>query len=214
MADLDPERLLGALVAAGVQFVLVGGYAAVVHGASRSTQDVDVTPATTADNLTRLTRALKQLQARIRTEPVPEGLPFDTSAEALSGMPMLNLTTRHGNLDLAFQPSGTRGYPDLAGRAVERSVGVLRIQVAALGDIIRSKESAGRDKDLEALTELYALLKQVDEAPDQLAADPPSRVPATRNSGPSVSTQAAENGRSHCTGCPGHRGVVPLRDRR
>jgi hypothetical protein len=56
-----------------------------VHAASQPTQDVDVTPATTEDNLTRLTRALKRLQARIRTDAVPGGLPFDTSAEAMRG---------------------------------------------------------------------------------------------------------------------------------
>lgn len=147
------------LVEEDVQFVLVGGYAALVHGARRPTQDVDVTPATSIENLTRLTRALKRLQARIRTEAVPGGLPFETSAEAMRGVVMLNLTTSFGDLDVTFQPSGTGGYRDLDEHAAEHSIGALRIRVAALADIIRSKEAAGRDKDIQALNELYALLK-------------------------------------------------------
>jgi hypothetical protein len=158
-ADLDPERLLAVLVEEGVEFVLVGGYAALVHGAARPTQDVDITPATTAANLDRLTRALKRLQARIRTDADPDGLPFTTSAEALRGLLMLNLTTQFGDLDLAFEPSGTRGYPDLIEHAVPRRIGAIRIQVAALSDVIRSKEAAGRDKDVQALAELYTLLQ-------------------------------------------------------
>ena len=61
MTEFEPELLLAALVEAGVEFVLVGGYAAVLHGASRPTEDVDITPATTFDNLTKLAGALEEL---------------------------------------------------------------------------------------------------------------------------------------------------------
>lgn len=158
MADFDPERLLHTLVQEGVEFVVVGGYAAALRGASRPTEDVDITPATTEENLTRLAKALRTLSARVRTETVPEGLPFDTSAEALRGTLMLNLTTKYGDLDLTFQPSGTTGFDDLNLHATDQAVGTVRIRVAALSDVIRSKEAAGRDKDIRALTELYPLL--------------------------------------------------------
>jgi hypothetical protein len=157
--EFDPEQLLGVLVEEGVEFVLVGGYAAVLHGASRPTEDVDITPDTTFDNLTRLAGTLKGLRARIRTDAVPAGLPFDTSAEAMQGVLMLNLTTRFGDLDIAFRPSGTDGFPDLVDRAEEWAVGAVMIRVASLGDVIRSKEAAGRDKDVRALGELYGLLR-------------------------------------------------------
>jgi predicted nucleotidyltransferase len=156
----DPERLLAVLGDEGVDFVLVGGYAAVLHGASRPTQDVDVTPSTTAENLTRLISALQRLNARIRTDAVPEGLPFSTSAEAMRGLLMLNLATDYGDLDITFHPSGTDGYPDLIENAEERLVGTTTIRIAALADIVRSKAAAGRDKDIEALTELYELLNR------------------------------------------------------
>ncbi|HVW80260.1 MAG TPA: hypothetical protein VHB69_04900 [Mycobacteriales bacterium] len=163
MTGFDPERLLEILVDEGVDFVLVGGYAALLQGATRPTQDVDVTPSTAVDNLTRLTTALERLNARIRTDAVPEGLPFSTSAEAMRGLLMLNLTTDFGDLDITFHPSGTDGYGDLIKTAEERILGGITLRIAALADIVRSKAAAGRDKDIEALTELYELLRQAGE---------------------------------------------------
>ena len=99
------------------------------------------------------------MRARIRTDAVPDGLAFDTSAEAMQGLLMLNLTTRLGDLDIAFRPSGTDGYSDLAAQAEDWAVGAITIRVASLVDVIRSKEAAGRDKDVRALGELYGLLR-------------------------------------------------------
>lgn len=165
MTSFNPERLLAVLIEEGVDFILIGGYAAMLHGASRPTEDVDVTPATDAENLTRLTKALKRLQAKIRSDAVPGGLPFSTSAEAMRGLLMLNLTTDSGDLDISFHPSGTDGYADLVRSAQERSLGTVTIRLAALADIVRSKEAAGRDKDIRALTELYELLRRADSTP-------------------------------------------------
>ena len=73
---------------------------------------------------------------------------------------MLNLTTTYGDLDITFHPSGTDGYPDLIKNAEERHLGTVTIRIATLADIVRSKAAAGRDKDIEALTELYELLRR------------------------------------------------------
>ena len=68
--ELDPERLLAVLVDEGVEFVFVGGYAALVHGSSQPTQDVDITPSSTANNLSRLTRGCST-RCRPRRSPTP-----------------------------------------------------------------------------------------------------------------------------------------------
>jgi hypothetical protein len=65
---------------------------------------------------------------------------------------------RFGDFDVSIQPAGTSGYADLSERAVHYELGGLKVPVAALEDVIRSKEAAGRGKDLEALPTLRALL--------------------------------------------------------
>ncbi len=78
-----PDRILGILVEHGVEFVLIGGSAAVVHGSPHLTQDVDVCPRLVRENLERLVTALVELDARVRTQGVDEPLPFERSAEFL-----------------------------------------------------------------------------------------------------------------------------------
>lgn len=156
-APFDAPAILAALDRHRVDYVLVGGYAAQLHGAARPTTDIDVTPATTTANLTRLVAALRELDAGVRVEGIPEGLPFETSAAALAGMLALNLRTPHGDLDLTFTPSGTTGFDDLVRTAQRRTVHGTEIRVAAIEDIIRSKEAAGRAKDFDALPELRRL---------------------------------------------------------
>ena len=99
----DAGPILTTLERHGVQYVIVGGYAARMHGATRPTRDVDVTPATTQENLDRLAAALRELDARVRTDAVPEGLPFNASGESLRGQRLLNPQTRHGELDLTIR---------------------------------------------------------------------------------------------------------------
>ena len=160
--QLRARHILEVLDRHHVDYVLIGGYAAAVHGAKRPTYDIDITPATTAENLTRLAASLRDLHAGIRVDELPDGLPFDTSAEALAGMRMLNLRTPHGDIDLTFEPAGTTGYPDLASHAEPLAIDGITVHVAALADIIRSKEAAGRDKDTAALPELYQLIRRTD----------------------------------------------------
>lgn len=144
-----------------MQFVLIGGMAAVLHGDVGVTVDLDVVPARTPDNLDRLAAALRTLDARIRVAGVPAGLAFDCSAAFftnLSDDSTLNLTTRAGDLDLAFRPSGTQGYRDLKRDSVEiETAQDVRVLVASLADVIRSKEAANREKDRAALPRLRRL---------------------------------------------------------
>jgi hypothetical protein len=158
----DPEEILRVLERHRVRYVLIGGLAATLYGSPHVTTDVDVTPDTAADNLGRLAKALEDLDARIRTPGEPDGLPFDRSAAMLARVELLNLTTRAGDLDLAFRPQGTDGYTDLARGATELVIHEVHVQVAALADIIRSKEAAGREKDRLTLPTLRRLLERVD----------------------------------------------------
>ena len=157
--------MLSALTEEGVRFVLIGGMAAILHGDVGVTVDLDVVPERSRENLERLAAALRDLRARIRTQGEPDGLAFDCSAEFFRNLApdaLINLTTHAGDLDLTFQPSGTRGYSDLRRDAVEiEAADRLPILVASLEDVIRSKEAAGREKDRAALPRLRRLLDRL-----------------------------------------------------
>ncbi len=164
-ADFDPVRLLSALCEAEVRFILIGGMAAVLHGDVGVTVDIDVVPERTAENIESLAEALRRLGARIRTEVEPEGLSFDCTAEFFRHLPpesIVNLTTDAGDLDVAFCPSGTSGFEDLRRDAIDIEVADhLRVMVASLEDVIRSKQAAGREKDRVAVPRLRRLLDRL-----------------------------------------------------
>ena len=153
-----PEEMFRVLAEHGVRFVVVGGFAAIVHGSPYATFDVDVVPAIDADNLSRLSEALKELDARVWTNDEPEGLTFDHSGETLGRATMWNLVTAHGRLDITFRPSGTRGFDDLRRDAATLTVLGQPVVVASLADVVRSKEAAGRRKDELVLPVLRELL--------------------------------------------------------
>jgi predicted nucleotidyltransferase len=158
MADFRPQDILRALDENGVRYVLIGGLAAVLHGAPHVTTDVDIVPEEGLRNLERLSSALKQLNAKIRVAGEPDGVPFDHSAESLARVRVWNLTTSLGDLDVTFVPSGTRGYEDLKRDAERLSVRGVEVPVASLADVIRSKEAAGRARDRAVLPTLREML--------------------------------------------------------
>lgn len=158
VAPFDPERIIGALARHEVAYVLIGALAARLYGFPRVTADIDITPSREAANLDRLAAALRELKARVFTESVPEGLAFDCSAKTLGGSAMWNLVTDAGRLDVAFVPSGTKGYSDLADNARRFEVFDATILVASLGDIIRSKTAANRPQDRQDVPVLKAIL--------------------------------------------------------
>jgi len=159
-APLDPERLLRVLSAHRVRFVLIGALGARLYGFPRVTADADITPARDPENLERLAAALRQLDAQVYTESVPGGLPFDCSAATLGRAVIWNLVTVAGRLDIAFQPSGTEGYEDLARHAAHFEVFGTDLEVARLEDIIRSKEAADRMKDRQDVLIMREMLRR------------------------------------------------------
>jgi hypothetical protein len=164
MSDADPLEILRVLERHEVGYVLIGAAAARIAGVPVVTEDVDVTPASNRENLERLATALRELGARLRTSTDPDGVPFPVDAEMLASADTWTLTTSAGDLDIHFRPAGTRGYNDLRREASrERLARGLTVAVASLRDVIRSKEAAGRDKDLAQLPLLRRTLEQIRE---------------------------------------------------
>lgn len=160
--EFRPVEILRVLVEHGVEFVLIGGFAAQLQGSPFPTEDIDVTPARSAENLRRLSAALRSLDAHVRT--VGEArLPFGHDAESLDAAGTWNLSTRYGDLDLSMVPSGTGGYPDLVRGAVLVTLEGVDAQIADLADIVRSKQAANRPKDQRVLPALRELLVMREE---------------------------------------------------
>lgn len=159
---LDAGAILAALIRNQVKFVVVGGFALELWDvAVPPTVDVDITPEAGRANLRRLARALNDMHAQIRagsSEPVPVSGGF--TAELLEQMAVLNLVTDHGPLDIALSPAGTNGYADLRQRSVAIEVSGTTVQVAELEDVARSKEAAGRPKDIVVLPAIWDHLRR------------------------------------------------------
>lgn len=159
--DGEPELNAAAIVAVlnrhQVRYVIIGAFAAIAQQAPiPATRDIDLTPEPSQENLARLSLALRELGARIRTEAVPEGLPFSHDAVSPAAADGWNLICAEGEFDISFRPSGfDGGYAQLAANAHRLRVGEVEVVVADLADVIRSKESAGRPKDLRVLPLLY-----------------------------------------------------------
>ena len=161
-APLDPECIFDVLAKHDVDYVLIGGLAAVLHGSTAMTNDADIYPSKQPENLEHLSSALVDLEARLRVDTNPDGVAFDPHPVLIESMAMLNMTTRCGDLDLTFTPAGLDSYSAVVDNAAMFLIGGHSIRVAALGDIIRSKEAAGRPKDHATLPILRALQEEID----------------------------------------------------
>ena len=153
--EFDPGPALQTLVRHGVDFVLIGGIAAIVLGSSYSTSDLDVAYARERANLERLAGALRELGATLRGAP-PE-LPLQLDADTLEAGLNFTFETKGGNLDVFGEPTGAPAYAELKRRSsVERIEGV-DIRVASIDHLIAMKEAAGREKDRLLASQLRTL---------------------------------------------------------
>jgi len=159
----DPVRICEILNEEGVRYVVVGGIATVMHGSTLSTQDIDLVPDQSDNNLAALARALQRLNVRIRTD----GESLDAKIDEIflrNSSFILNLVSDYGDIDIAFQPSGPLdGYEGWKKGAVHLSIGTdVTVWVAALDDVVESKRAANRPKDLAALPYLESLRDQLE----------------------------------------------------
>lgn len=151
----DFQSLIPLLAQGEVEFIIVGGAAATVHGASRLTQDLDVVYRRTRENVARLVRVLEPCQPYLRE--APPGLPFRLDADAVWNGSNFTLTTTLGDLDLLGEITAGGRYEDLLPHTEEVEVFGVRARVLGLAKLIEVKRAVGRLKDREAIAELEAL---------------------------------------------------------
>lgn len=155
---VDYERVLQELVRNDVQFVLVGGVAAILHGSARLTYDVDFVYYRGAENVRRLARALAPFSPYLRG--APPGLPFSFDAGAIERGLNFTLTTTLGDVDALGEVVGGGTYESLVRESSEVEAFGVTFRCVNLGRLIQLKRAAGRPKDLEAIAELQALLEE------------------------------------------------------
>ncbi len=163
----DPLAMCRILNEEEVEYVVLGGFGAIVHGSPVTTRDLDVLPRRGQLNLDSLGRALRRMGAMIRIEG--DAIPTTIDGPFLANMPhMLNLVTDFGEMDLTFTPSGPRdGFEEWRRHAAQKEISDgLIVWVASLDDIIDSKRAANRPKDLMALPYLESLRDQLRAQPD------------------------------------------------
>lgn len=160
---LNAEGILTALNEAGVEYIVIGALAATLQGSPLRTEDLDICPSDRTENLQRLGKALEALEAK-EWDPHKDDLVnrrFDAGMFRADGLWIL--VTKHGRLDLVFDPAGTAGFRDLSASAVDLEIDGLVVRVAHLADVIRSKEATGRDKDRQQLPTLRRLLERLED---------------------------------------------------
>ena len=160
----DFARLLAALADAQVQFIIVGGLAATVHGSSRLTQDVDIVYARSDGNLERLTSALAPFARTFvgrRRAYRSSGRQRRCGEGSISRLP-----TIAGDIDLLGEITGGGGYEDLIAHTLTVNMFGRDQRCLDLPWLIRTKRAAGRPRDLEVIAELELLRDEIDERRD------------------------------------------------
>lgn len=134
----------------GVEYVMIGGMAALLHGSNRATYDLDVLARGSLDNLERLATALGSL-----------GVERNLDSADLRGT-STRWETDVGRVDVLLSARGPDGklsisYRDVADRHIDMIHDGSSIPVVALDDLIEMKTSVGRPHDLETVTELLEI---------------------------------------------------------
>lgn len=157
MGRADFLSILRILTRHQVEFITVGGLAAVFNGAPIVTVDVDILHRRTPENVERLLAALAELAAIFRNDPrnlVP-------GPSHLMGPGHQLLRTKHGDLDVLGTIDDTVVYEDVLGTTIEVEVAEIRVLALDLARVIQAKEFAGRPKDLAVLPVLRAALAEI-----------------------------------------------------
>lgn len=167
---LDPTELLRRLHAGQVEYIVIGGFAAIAHGVVRTTGDLDICPDSSLENLVRLVGFLVDVGAeQLGVGNFDPGeMPFDaTNPEHLAQGGNFRLATRFGTLDMRWIPGieEEQAYVALVADAVRTEVAGIPVAISSLVHLRQMKRVAGRPQDLQDLDDL-AVARGPDAAPE------------------------------------------------
>ena len=153
----DFLKLFHALGRAGVEYIVVGGVAAILEGAPITTLDLDIVCRSDEDNLRHLANLLEELEARYRD---PAGRDIQPTLDRLRINQLNLLETTLGPLDVMRTIGPGWAWSDLVERSRVLRVGELDVRVLELASNIESKVAADREKDRAMLPVLRRTLEE------------------------------------------------------
>jgi predicted nucleotidyltransferase len=155
----DINRLLQRLCDAEIDFVIVGGFAAMLHGSSLLTRDLDVCAVLTRENVAKLREILGDLHPEHRL--TSQKLSFLDNPDPDVNVLNLYLRTDFGPVDFLSSITGVGDFANVRANAIEVELFGRRCHVMSLDDLIRAKEAIGRDKDVQAVIQLRAIREKL-----------------------------------------------------
>jgi len=154
------SEVLEGLLEAGVDFILVGGLAAVIQGAPVTTMDVDIVHSQAPQNIDRLLAFLRTADAVQRRM---DGKKIEPKGRDFSGKGHMLLTTRIGPIDVLAAIEGGRSYQDLLAHTVEIDFRGHTLRVLDLKTLIELKKTSMDPKDKQRLPVLKETLRQLEK---------------------------------------------------
>jgi hypothetical protein len=160
---LEPDfsRIVAELRQNDVEFVVIGGLACIFHGSSHVTRDVDVVYARNRQNLEKMVKALKAMQAYPRG--MPKGLPFLLDVRTLEMGTNFTFQTDFGDFDILGEMKGVGDYQIAASDSEQGLIGDQEVQFLSLNKLITAKRIAGRSKDIPMVDELEVIRRAREE---------------------------------------------------
>lgn len=151
-------QLLHKLQLEQVEFVLIGGLAAVFHGSAIVTQDIDICLQFTPANTPKLIKALQDFDPCFRMSPMRKELPLDEVE--LQRFKNLYLNTTAGQLDILSEVDGIGDYDEVKRHSQEMQYEGMPLRLLSLDATLQSKMYLKRDKDRRSIVELQRIKQE------------------------------------------------------
>lgn len=162
MSVTDFPAAISLLAGGGVEFIVIGGVAATIHGSAHITYDLDVVYRRTPENIEKLALTLEPVRPYLRG--APPGLPFCFDQATIARGLNFTLSTALGDLDFMGEATGAGTYENLLPDTVVGTIDGVEFRCVSLPRLILLKRAAGRPRDLNIVGELEALLEEQNRA--------------------------------------------------
>ncbi len=159
--EQNDKALLERLQAQKVEFVIIGGICAVLHGISLVTLDLDICCRFNRENLRRIESAVKDIHPRHRL--TANKLPLELTDDLCDRLNNLYLRTDLGILDCLSNVAGVGDYEQVLEQSVAHKMTYGEFRMLNIDALITAKQTIGRDRDLAAVKMLQAIKEKTEK---------------------------------------------------